>query len=152
MKRKRGEDIRDWIQGDFRFKDTHVSVKSTKQMKITDIYPDLVFKFKVKKNDVKKLRQRTLEEFCGNSDHEKIPVKIIGRQLFFFPEKTGKAWFKVSDKKVTSVVTEGFLEDAGRCGWSVVQYADGLLFRKEETKFIVFMNDKKDKALIELLP
>lgn len=160
MKRKRESkpsdvadcsDIRDWIGGDFKFKPIPYSVKKSIQPKMTDIYPHLMVRYKMKKSRVKKMRQGTLEEFCGKNGKDKIPVKINGRQLFFLPDKTGKAWFKVSSVKVTSVVTEGFLKDAGNCGWSVTQYADGLQLQNGEVKFIVYLNEKKDTALIELL-
>lgn len=154
MKRKRsadGEssDIRDWVKGEFKFKPPPIEITpETKQLLITDMFPGLNFTFRpTKKNKLKRMRQSSLDEFSAN----KIPVKVSGTQLFFLPQKSGKAWFKWTDSKVTSVVSTGFLDDATRCGWSVVQYADGFLLQKNDLQFIVCLKEDKSSAVIRQL-
>lgn len=152
MKRKRGdpkqEDLREYIPWEIKLREPKCELKETKQLKLTDIYPDWDIRISEPKAEVtKKHRQCILEEFFANQKME-IPLKVSGRHMSFFPDMTGKAWFRHTG---TSVVTSGFLKDATSCGWRVVQYADGFLLEKGKVKFIVSLNESKASAVIRRL-
>ena len=75
--------------------------------------------FREREKEEKPPRQTTLDSFF-NPDAP--PVVTNGTQFWFIPESTGKGWF-VGEY---SSLSEGFVKDAGKYGWLIRQYSDGV--------------------------
>ena len=94
----------------------------------------------------KQTKQMTLDAFYNK---EAPPVVADGTQFWFIPESTGKGWFAGEFSKLS----EGFVQDAGRYGWLIRQYSDGVKLesdqRNSEKKKIFLIKKEGDKVVIQ---
>lgn len=126
---------------------------SQKQSLITDIFPDLDFRYKERNEPEKKQKQTCLNdygpEYCMNTP---IPIHISNNQCWFVPEYKEKAWFvKVRNQNTYRChVTSGFIEDAKDRGWLIIQ-GNNYFILHQGTRRISFTADSNGHVVKTIL-